>query len=339
MKITRRSALGAFGLAIVQSPMILGTGAHAQARKFSFKMGNNWPTTHSVNVRLAEAFDKIRQQSDGRLDIKLFPGGQLGGDLDLISQTRSGALEFTLITNVILGTLVPAVSLPNMGFAFPDYATVWRAIDGDLGKYLRESVEKFNLVTFDKLWDNGYRQTTSRQQPIKSLDDLRGFKIRVPPSPVLTSLFQALGASPAGLSFNEVYSALQTGVFDGQENPLAIVESAKLFEVQRCCAVTNHMWDGGFTLANPRSWNGLPDDLKEIFSTNVAAATIAQREDNRKLNDGLRAKLEASGMTFTSPDLAPFRARLKESGFYSQWREKFGDHAWHLLEQSAGSLT
>lgn len=314
-------------------------GSRAQEATFSYRFGNNWPATHSVNVRISEALDRIRQESNGRLDIKLFPNGQLGGDQDLISQVRSGGIEFTLITNVILGTLVPVASLPNMGFAFPDYAAVWKAMDGPLGQYLRSSIEAANLHAFEKIWDNGYRQTTNRLRPIENLNDLAGLKVRVPPSPVLISLFQSLGASPGGLSFNEVYMALQTGLFDGQENPLAIVDSGKLYEVQKYCAMTNHMWDGAFGLANMRAWKSLPGDLQEIATRAFADATLKQREDNKNLNDSLRAKLAGLGMSFSTPDLGPFRDRLKTAGFYGHWSQKFGTEAWSILEGSTGRLT
>ena len=128
-----------------------------------------------------------------------------------------------------------------MGFAFNDYPSVWKAMDGDLGAYIRGQIAKANIVAMDKIWDNGFRQITSSTKPIAAPADLKGFKIRVPVSPLWTSMFKALDASPASINFAEVYSALQTKIVDGQENPLAIISTAKLFEVQKYCSLTNHM--------------------------------------------------------------------------------------------------
>src|SRR5436189_6066561 len=144
----------------------------------------------------------------------------------------------------MLPTLVPAASINGIGFAFPDYDTVWKAMDGGLGAHVRGEIGKAGLVVMDKIWDNGFRQTTSSTRPINAPDDLKGFKIRVPVSPLWTSLFQSLGAAPAGINFSEVYTALQTHIVDGQENPLTLISLAKLFEVQKYASMTNHMWDG-----------------------------------------------------------------------------------------------
>jgi TRAP-type C4-dicarboxylate transport system substrate-binding protein len=135
-------------------------------------------------------------------------------------------------------------AINGVGFAFPDYPAVWLAMDGELGVHIRAAIAKLNLQPFGRVWDNGFRQITSSSRPINRPRDLDGFKIRVPVSPLYTSLFRSLGAAPAGLNLSEVYSALQTRIVDGQENPLAVFETAKLYEVQKYCAMTNHVWDG-----------------------------------------------------------------------------------------------
>ena len=139
-----------------------------------------------------------------------------------MSQIRSGGVEFFTLSGLILSTLVPAASINGIGFAFPDYASVWKAMDGELGAYVRGQIAKTNqILAMETIWDNGFRQTTTSTKPIKTPDDFRGMKLRVPVSPLWTSMFKALGASPASINFNEVYSALQTKIVDGQENPLA----------------------------------------------------------------------------------------------------------------------
>ena len=139
----------------------------------------------------------------------------------------------------------------------------------------------------------------------------------MPVSPLWTSLFQAFGSAPTSINFSEVYSALQTKVVDGQENPLAIISTAKLYEVQKYCSLTNHMWDGFWMLANRRAWAALPKDAQEIVAKNWNAAALLERADVAKLNAGLRDDLAKQGMTFNAPETAPFREALKKAGFYA----------------------
>jgi tripartite ATP-independent transporter DctP family solute receptor len=262
----------------------------------------------------------------------------LGSDTDTLSQIRSGGVEFFTLSGLILSTLVPAASINGMGFAFADYDTVWKAMDGDLGAYIRAQIAKANLIAMERIWDNGFRQTTTSTKPIATPDDFRGMKLRVPPSPLWTSMFKAFDASPASINFNEVYSALQTKIVDGQENPLAIIATAKLYEVQKYCSLTNHMWDGFWFLANQRAWQNLPDDVRTIVAKHVNAAGLKEREDVAKLNASLQQDLAAKGLIFNRPDPAPFRSKLRAAGFYTEWKRKYGEEAWSLLEKSVGKL-
>src|SRR5262249_51763956 len=241
-KVTRRRLLAAGGSMLVASGM--SPNARAQQPQWTYKYANNLPEAHPMNVRAREMAAAIKQETNGRFDLQIFPSSQLGSDTDTLSQLRSGGVEFFTLSGLILATLVPAASINGIGFAFPDYPTVWKAMDGDLGAFVRGEIKKSGLEVMDKIWDNGFRQTTSSTKPINGPDDFKGFKIRVPVSPLWTSMFKALDASPASINFSEVYSALQTKIVEGQENPLALISTAKLYEVQKYCSMTNHMWDG-----------------------------------------------------------------------------------------------
>lgn len=333
----RRTLLAATASAALAAPAL--RIRPASAAEFTYKYANNLPVSHPMNIRAREAADKIKQETGGRVEIEIFPNNQLGSDTDVLSQVRSGAVEFFTLSGLILSTLVPAASINGVGFAFPDYNAVWRAMDGQLGAYVRGQIGKAGLVVMDKIWDNGFRQITSSTKPINTPEDLRNFKIRVPVSPLWTSLFQAFGAAPTSINFSEVYSALQTRVVDGQENPLAIISTAKLYEVQKYCSLTNHMWDGFWMLANRRAWAALPKDAQEIVAKNWNAAALAERQDTEKLNANLQQELTKQGLVFNQPDTAPFREALRKAGFYAQWKGRFGDEAWNILEQSTGKLT
>ncbi len=335
--LTTRRRLLAAGVGLAAGAALLPR--RASAAEFSYKFATGQDPTHPVNVRAKEAIDRIKEATKGRVEINLFPANQLGSDSDLLSQLRSGGVEFFNLATSVLATLVPAAGIVNTGFAFPDYDTVWKAMDGDLGAYIRGEITKANLVVMDKIWDNGFRETTSSTKPINGPDDFKGFKIRVPVSPLWTSMFKAFDAAPASINFSEVYSALQTKIVEGQENPLAIISTAKLYEVQKFCSLTNHMWDGFWFLANRRAWEKVPEDVRTIVAKNINAAGVREREDVAKVNAGLRQELAGKGLTFNQPEIAPFRDKLRSAGFYAEWKAKYGDQAWALLEKSVGKLS
>jgi tripartite ATP-independent transporter DctP family solute receptor len=338
MSLSRRALLkaGAAGALVggVCAPFV----ARAQSAEFSYKYANNLPVTHPMNVRANEMAEAIKQQTNGRVEIKIFPSSQLGGDTDMLSQLRSGGVEFFTLSPLILSTLVPNASVSGIGFAFPDYDTVWKAMDGELGTYVRGQIAKSGIVAMDKIWDNGFRQITTSTKPIATAEDLKGLKIRVPVSPLWTSMFKAFESSPASINFAEVYTALQTKVVDAQENPLAIIATAKLYEVQKYCSLTNHMWDGFWFLANRRSWEALPADLRTIVAKNINEAGVKERGDVAQLNANLRKELTDKGLIFNEPKVDSFREKLRSAGFYAEWKGKYGEEAWSILEKYAGKL-
>lgn len=338
MNFSRRSLLKASAAATVMGSIGAPLVARAAQAEFVYKYANNLPDTHPLNVRAKEMSAAIKQETNGRVDLQIFPNNQLGSDTDVLSQIRSGGVEFFTLSGLILSTLVPAASINGIGFAFPDYNTVWKAMDGDLGAYVRKEINKANLVVMDKIWDNGFRQTTSSTKAINTPDDFKGFKIRVPVSPLWTSMFKAFEAAPASINFNEVYSALQTKIVEGQENPLALISTAKLYEVQKYCSLTNHMWDGFWFLANRRAWEKLPADIRTIVAKHINAAAVKEREDTAKLNATTQDDLAKKGLIFNQPKVDPFREKLRKAGFYAEWKGKYGDEAWALLEKSVGKL-
>ena len=339
MGFSRRSLLKTTAASAVLGGLGAPFVARAQQAEFSYKFANNLPDTHPLNARAREMAAAIKTETNGRFDLQIFPNNQLGADTDVLSQLRSGGVEFFTMSGLILATLVPAASINGMGFAFPDYPTVWKAMDGDLGAYVRKEVAKANIIAFEKIWDNGFRQTTSSTKPITGPADYKGFKIRVPVSPLWTSMFKAFDAAPASINFNEVYSALQTKIVEGQENPLALISTAKLYEVQKYCSLTNHMWDGYWFLANRRALEALPPDVRTIVEKNVNEAALKARVDTEKLNATVREELATKGLTFNQPDLTPFRDKLRTAGFYSEWKGKYGEEAWAILEKAVGKLS
>ncbi len=310
----------------------------AQDSKIALKYGTAFPADHPGTLRIKEAAEAIRKDTGGKVDLQVYPASQLGSEPDMISQTRPGGIDFMSTAGTNLQTLVPTAGINGVAFAFKDYATVWAAMDGELGAHVRGALAKVNLHAFEKCLDNGYRNITSSTRPINTPDDLKGFKIRVPGIALWVSMFKALGASPTVVPFGELYSALQTKVVDGQENPLALIQSAKLYEVQKFCSLTGHTWDGHFIFANAKKLQALPKEVQASITKHFTDAALKQREDIARLNVEAQAALTKLGITFNKPDPAPFRKVLQGAGFYTEWQKKYGDEVWAKLEKYSGPL-
>lgn len=334
MTLTRRAALA--GIAALPIATAIAPSARAAVYRYKFATGQS--LTNPINTRIQQAIDRIKTASQGRLQIELFPNNELGSDTDQIGQVRSGAIEFLNVAASVLSTVVPAASLVNVGFAFSDYSQVWQAVDGAVGQYILGQIKAAGLVPLAGLGNNGFRQITTSTRMIRTPADLHGFKIRVPESPIFTSLFQALGASPTSLNFNELYTALQTHLVGGEENGLVAVETAKLYEVQKYCSLTNHIWDGFCLLGNKAAFDRLPGDLQAIVHKEMSQAVLQQREDETQHDASLQPQLTKQGMTFLKVDPAAFKAALGQSRFYREWHKRFGDQAWTALESVSGTL-
>jgi tripartite ATP-independent transporter DctP family solute receptor len=335
MAITRRKLLGSAAAATALS--YLGARPAQAAAEFVLKYGNDNLPAHPMNLRLKQAADGIAWGTQGRVQLQIFPGNTLGADTQMLSQLRSGALQMVSLGGNVLSTLVPVASITGMAFSFGDYDAVWKAMDGELGAMIRTAISQAGLATLDKVWDNGFRQITSSVKPIHTPEDLVGFKIRVPVSPVWTSTFVSLGASPLSLNANEMYSALQTRIADGQENSLTVIDTYKLYEVQKYCSLTNHMWEGYWPLINVPSWAKLPADLRTIVAARLNAAALAARADVAQQSTALQSQLGAKGLIFNSVDVGSFKAKLRSAHYYEYWKKRFGDAAWSVYTKAGGN--
>ncbi len=341
--VTRRNFIKAGSL--LTAATVLGAGyshpAWAKKRpKYRLKYANNLPISHPMNIRAKEMVEAIAVESDGEIDIRIYPSSQLGNDTDTLAQIRSGAVDFFMLSPIILGSLITNTQISGVGFAFQNYDQVWGAMDGDLGAAVRQTIEdNSSLMAFEKIWDNGFRIITTSNKAIYTPEDLVGLKLRVPPSPLWTSMFRGFDAAPTTINFAETYSALQTKIADGQENPITLVESAKLYEVQKYLSVTNHMWDGFWFLANKNKFKQLPDDVQVLIQKHANQAAMNERADLVQLSLNIKSTLEGQGMVFNDVDSGPFRDKLRQAGFYEEWHKTFGNELWSTLESAVGSLS
>ena len=311
----------------------------AGAAEFTLRYASAQQSDNPVTLAMNAAAEKIKTESGGRVQLSVFPNSILGGDAAMLTQLRSGAINFLTYLDGSLATVVPLSAIGNVGFAFKDYGEVFAAMDGPLGALVRSEISKAGIHVFEHIWDNGFRQITSSKKAVETPDDLTGLKIRVPTSPIEVSLFRSLGASPTALAFSEVYTALQTHLVDAQENPLTIIENGKVFEVQKYLSLTGHVWTGFWFLANADLWSALPKDVRDLVERNIEGAVLGQRKASEAANTTLLAKLKGQGLIVNRPDHAPFKRKLEQAGFYAEWRAKLGTNAWKTLEQTTGALS
>ena len=319
-------------------PTVALLSHRGDAAQFHWKMATGQEPSHPVNVRAAQAIARIKAATNGGLDIKLYPAAQLGTDKQLIAQTRLGGIQIMNMASSVLATTIPAAGIVNIGYAFLNRKDVWAAVDGKLGAYIAGKIGEHGMHQIGPSWENGFRNVTSGTRPVKTPGDLHNFKIRVPDAPILSSMFAAFGAAPTSMDFSEVYTSLENHVVDGQENPLPIIYTAKLYDVQKYLSMTQHAWDGYLIIGNKPAFNRLPKKWQEIVTEAFGAAGHHERQDIADLTVSLRSKLKTKGMTILEVDKQSFRGALAKTHYYPRWKHEFGAHAWNLLEKTAGSL-
>jgi TRAP-type transport system periplasmic protein len=312
--------------------------APARAAQFTFKWAHATQLNHPLHVNAVRVKNAVAKRSGGRLAIELFPNNVLGGDPAMLTQARTGAIQLYSGYGGIYSSVAPSAGIEGVGFAFKNQAQALAAFDGALGAYVRKEMDaKGPFVTFARPWVNGFRQVTTSTRPIKSVGDMQGLKIRTPPSKIWVDMFRELGAAPTPIAASEMYTALETHIVDAQENPFTILETYRLFEVQKYVSVTNHMWSNFWVVANADAFNGLPKDLQQILREEIDAKALTNRREMELSNVSLEDKMGRFYRMKVNPvDGAPFRAKLKP--FYAKEKNEFGSEAWSLLEKSVGTL-
>jgi TRAP-type transport system periplasmic protein len=308
------------------------------AGEFKMKMATTIPVGHPINDHAKKAAAAIAEQTGGRVMIEVFPGYVLGSSTSALSQVRGGSIEMITLGGSVLGTAVPLATIQNTAFAFKDYDQVFAAMDGPLGDIVRAKINAIGVQSIGKHWDLGFRYITTSNRPVKAPADLHDMKLRVPVAPLFVSAFRGLGSAPVSINFDEVYTALQTRLVDGQENDVFVTDTAKLYEVQKYCARTNHIWEGYYTLVNGRVWKSMPADLQQIVAKNMGDAALREREEVRAQSAQVEKHLQEKGLLFNDVDREAFRDTLRKAGFYAQCKETFGAEAWNALEKVTGPL-
>src|SRR6516225_3685236 len=312
-KLTRRSIMA--GAAALAPAIIVRS---ARAADYTFAQYHNQAASGTLHRNLTAMWQAISEETNGRVAATVYA-------------------ENNKLPGGIIGTVVPVAEAQQLPFAFKSAAEAHKAIDGPLGRYIGEEMAAKGMYLFPVAgFDNGMRQVASIPRPIAQPADFDGMKIRVPPGQMMLDTFGAFGAKPITTSANKIYDALKTGQVEAQENPLAILEGFKLYELVKYVSLTNHMWSGFNEMAHLATWKALPEDIKATIERNVTKYVRAQRQDQAALNAALREDFVKRGLVFNDVDQAAFRAKLP--GVYAIWKEKLGSKCWSLVEEEVGKL-
>jgi tripartite ATP-independent transporter DctP family solute receptor len=324
----RRFLIGGTAVTIMAS-------RRAHAADIRYRLGFSQPEDSPNAIRLKEMAENVRAETNGRMQIDLYPAGKLGSDNVMLAMVQKNEMEMYLGGNVF-GPLVLVTEMPGLPFTFKSSADVFAALDGDLGDYVRAEMMAKGLYAFRRGFDNGFHHLTTSTKPISTVEDLVGMKIRTPVQKMTVDFFDSLGAKPMTFTLNELYRVCKEKIVDGQTDPLGIVLLLKLYEVQTYLSLTNHWWSGFTLTANAQAWKALPPDIQAIVDKHADAAALAQRKDIDKLNADALGVLRGKGMIVNEADTSGFRKSL--AAFYARWKEIYGPMAWALLEARVGKL-
>ena len=275
----------------------------------------------------AEKFaDLANQYSNGSLTIEVYPNGQLASGANAVQGVQMGTIDIAVESSMTEANFIPALNVLNLPFLFSNYEQVWKVLDGPVGKKLADEAEKagFKMLCY---WDNGFRNLSNNVRPIDTVADVKGLKIRVPENKVYVATWEALGAIPTPMAWSEVYSALQLGTVDGQENPNGHMQSYNLTEVQKYFAITNHVYTAEPIIMNLAKFNGLSENQQQALCKAAQESAIFERQKRSEINDQTLQWIQDQGTQISQPDLAGFKAAM--DGVY----QKFGSQHAELLKE------
>jgi TRAP-type C4-dicarboxylate transport system substrate-binding protein len=305
------------------------------ARAFRYRLGLNQPTESPTAKRMAEMAEAIARETDGGFILEVHPESRLGPDPQMFADVQKGDLEFYL-SGATLGGVAPSSALPLLPFAFKSSAAIFAALDGGLGGVIRGELQRAGLHAFRHSLQNGFHHITTSTRPINTAADFDRLKTRTPGGAIATDFFRTLRADAGMVPFSGMYDALKEKRFDGQSDPLGVVQSLRLDEVQTYLSLTAHWWSGFTLLAHEAAWNALPADIKWVIERNVEAYAKRQRSDIEAVNNAGEAVLAERGMIVNRADTASIKGRLGD--FYARWKAKFPPPTWRLLEAHADGL-
>jgi TRAP-type transport system periplasmic protein len=295
------------------SATLMSTTAMAQIKERTLRFAMQNVADSPPGKGMGKFAELVAMKSGSKLNVRTFPGGQLGGDLPTVSALQGGTIDFTVLNAGLLVGLDKRFAVLDFPFLFNSPEEADKLVDGPIGTKLHAGLADKGLVGLG-YWELGFRNVTNSRRPITKIDDFKGIKLRVLQSPLFIDLFNTLGANTVPLPWPEVYPALEQKVVDGQENPFPTILGAKLNEVQKFISETRHVYNAQSFLVSKKTWDDLSADEKKIIQDSAREAGLFQRQTSRAAMDGALENLKKGGMihnTLGASEMAQIREAVK----------------------------
>lgn len=264
----------------------------------------------------------VKERTKGEVIIQVYPSSQLGNQRDLVEGLTFGTVDMTLTGTAVLGNFIPEVAVFDLPFVFRDIPHAYKALD-TVGMDLCKKGEGRGMITL-AIWENGVRHMTNNKRPIKTPEDMKGLKMRVMEQPVYIEMMKALGASPTPMAMSELYTALQKGVIDGQENPLAHIATKRFYEVQKYISLTGHTYASEPLLISTVSWKKLTPEQQQIVRQAALDTRDWQRELCRNLEGTFLKVIKDSGKSEVNDDVDKAAFANATKSVWKLYSDKFG---------------
>lgn len=310
MKFSKTGLVQALAAGMLLASTVAAHAADIKERtlRFAFQSAKE----HPIAVGAQKFADLVSQKSDGKINVKLFPNGTLGGDLQVVSALQGGVIDMTALSSGLLVGQAKEYVLFDLPFLFNTGREADAIVDGPIGKQLRDKLTDKGLIGLG-YWELGFRNMTTSRHPVAKLEDFKGLKIRVVQSPIYIDLFNTLGANAVPMPFPEVYSALEQKAVDGQENPLKSIELSKFYEVQPYLSITRHIYSPLSVLIGKKTWDKLSADEQKLIQDALTESQAYQRQFARAEDDKALAMLKTHMKVSELPpaEVAKVRERIK----------------------------
>ena len=320
-------------LAAVMFMVIMAAGAASAAPEYKIKVAYISSESHPTAQAMTGFAKDVDSASKGRIKVELYPNGQLGSDRELCEGVQMGTIQMVVSSTSALAGFDKRIQVLDLPYIFTTRKAAFDAVDGELGKKLNSYLEKKGFLVLG-YQENGFRHVTNSKRPIKTPADLKGLKIRTMENPMHIAFFKELGANPTPMSWGELYTALQQGTVDAQENPYAMIDDGKFYEVQKYVSETGHLFSYEIIIANKKFMEKLPADLRKIVDAAAHRAVMAQRARMEKEEAVFKAKVTKTGLkanTLTPEQKKPFVDATKK--VYSQFEKDLGKEIMDIAKK------
>ncbi len=298
-----------FAVFMIMAVVAVFAGTAFAAPEYTIKVGYIGSDSHPTMKAMKEVFVKqVEEGSKGKIKVELYPNGQLGGDRELSEGVQMGTIQMAIPSSSPLAGFDKRIQALDLPYLFTTRKAAFEAVDGILGEKLNGYLAAKGILILG-YQENGFRHVTNSKKPIKSPADLKGLKIRTMENPMHIAFFKALGANPTPMSWGELYTALQQGTVDAQENPYAMIDDGKFYEVQKYVSETGHVFSYEILIANKKFMDKLPADLNKLVVKAAKDATAKQRQLMEKEEGAFKEKVIKAGMkanSLTAEEKKPF---------------------------------